>query len=125
VKELAIVAVGGGIGAAMRYWLGESVAARLGHPAFPWGTFAVNVSGAFLIGIVMALFTQRGVLSVEWHLFLGVGILGGYTTFSTLSYQTVHLFEQGLYAQAGAYMLGSAAAGIVAVVAGLALGRAL
>lgn len=119
-----IVAVGGGIGAAARYAIGGWIAERAGG-AFPWHTLVVNVSGAFLIGLVMALSLDRALIGADWRLFLTTGILGGYTTFSTLSYETVALMQQGAWWAATGNMLGSAAAGVIAVVAGLALGRAL
>lgn len=122
--EVALVGVGGGIGAALRYVLGGAVADRFGGH-FPWHTFLVNASGAFLLGLLMALSVDRGIVGPQARLFLGTGVLGGYTTFSTLSYETVRLLEQGLWGQAAGNMLGSAAAGIVAVLLGLALGRAL
>jgi fluoride exporter len=124
VQELAIVAAGGAIGASLRWWLGGLLAERFG-PAFPWHTFVVNVTGAFLLGLLMALSVERGVVSPNWRLFAGVGILGGYTTFSTLSYESVKLLEQGFVLQGLGNIFGSGLAGLVAVVAGLALGRVL
>ncbi len=124
MQELAVVAAGGAIGAGMRWWLGGAIAERLGS-SFPWHTAVINVSGAFLLGVLMALSAERGVVSQGWRLFAGVGILGGYTTFSTLGYESVRLLEQGLWAQGLANMFGSGLAGLVAVIAGLALGRVL
>lgn len=124
MTEVLLVAAGGAIGAAGRYLVGGWLVERLG-PDFPWHTMAVNVSGAFLLGLLMALALDRGAGGPSWRLFLGTGVLGGYTTFSTLSYETVALLEQGLWARGIGNMAGSAAAGIVAVVLGLALGRVL
>ncbi len=124
MRELAVVAAGGAIGAGMRWWLGGLMAERLGA-SFPWHTLVVNVSGAFLLGVLMALSAERGILSQEWRLFAGVGVLGGYTTFSTLAYESMRLLEQGLWTQGLGNMFGSGLAGLVAVVAGLALGRVL
>jgi CrcB protein len=124
VGELAMVATGGALGATLRWWLGGLLAERFG-PAFPWHTFVVNVTGAFLLGLLMALSVERGVLGPGWRLFAGVGVLGGYTTFSTLGFESVRLLEQGLWAQGLGNMFGSGLAGLVAVVAGLALGRVL
>ncbi|HEY3318482.1 MAG TPA: fluoride efflux transporter CrcB [Coriobacteriia bacterium] len=124
MRELAVVAAGGAIGAGMRWWLGGLMAERLGA-YFPWHTLVVNISGAFLLGVLMALSAERGILSQEWRLFAGVGVLGGYTTFSTLAYESMRLLEQGLWTQGLGNMFGSGLAGLVAVVAGLALGRVL
>jgi CrcB protein len=124
VRSLLIVAIGGAVGAAARYVVGGWVATRAGD-GFPWGTMVVNISGAFLIGLVLALSLDRAMIGADARLFLTTGILGGYTTFSTLSFETVALMEKGSWTLATANMLGSAAAGVIAVVAGLALGRAL
>jgi CrcB protein len=120
--DVAAVAAGAGIGGALRYVVGGWVAERWGA-SFPWGTFVVNISGAFLLGIVMALSVERGVLPPAWRLFLGVGILGGYTTFSTLSYESIALMQRGLVMQGALNMFGSALAGLAAVFAGILVGR--
>ncbi len=89
--NVLLVAIGGAIGAAARYLAGLWIAARFGAD-FPWGTFFVNVTGSFLIGIVLVL-VERGTLPGEARLFLAVGILGGYTTFSSFSYETLQLLS--------------------------------
>jgi CrcB protein len=122
VRDIALVAAGGGIGAVLRFALGGWLAERFG-PSFPWHNFAVNVSGAFVLGVLMALSLDRGAIGPGWRLFLGVGVLGGYTTFSTLSYESMRLVEQGFVLQGLGNMFGSGMAGLVAGVAGLALGR--
>jgi fluoride exporter len=124
VRDLALVAAGGAIGASLRWWLGGLMAERFG-PAFPWHTLVVNVSGAFLLGLLMALSAERGVITPAWRIFAGVGVLGGYTTFSTLSYESIRLIEQGSVSQGLGNMFGSGIAGLIAVAAGLVLGRAL
>lgn len=121
-SDIAAVIVGAGIGGALRYVLGAWLAEKWG-PAFPWHTFVVNISGAFLLGVVMALSVERGILPSTWRLFLGVGILGGYTTFSTLAYESMALMERGEWVGGIANMFGSGLAGLVAVVLGLVVGR--
>ncbi len=121
--RVALVAVGGAIGAASRYLLGAWIAARVG-PDFPWGTFAINVSGALLIGVVLGL-AAEGIISSEAQVFLAVGVLGGYTTFSTFSYESFGLLTDG---NIGAFLLnavGQLGAGLLAVALGLALSRVL
>lgn len=118
------VFVGAGIGGALRYVLGGWMADRW-SASFPWHTFAINVGGAFLLGLLMALSADRSLVSPSLRLFLGVGILGGFTTFSTLSYETIALMEGGLVAQGIGNMFGSALAGMAAALAGLLLGRAI
>ncbi len=118
------VFVGAGIGGALRYVLGGWMAERWGT-SFPWHTFVINIGGAFLLGVLMALSIDRSVVSPSMRLFLGVGILGGFTTFSTLSYESIALVEQGLVLQGMTNMFGSALAGMVAAVLGVFVGRAI
>lgn len=124
MTDLAAVVAGAGIGGGLRYALGGWIADRWGA-SFPWGTFVVNISGAFLLGVVMTLSVERSLLPPAWRLFLGVGILGGYTTFSTLSYESIALMQRGLVLQGALNMFGSALAGLAAVFAGLLVGRML
>lgn len=124
VRDVLIVAAGGAIGASARWLLGGWLAERLG-PFFPWHTMIVNVTGALLLGVLMGASLDRGLVSSSWRVFLGTGVLGGYTTFSTLAYETVALMEQGMFWPAAANMLVSGTLGIVAAIAGLAIGRVL
>ncbi len=119
-----LVATGGAIGAAARYLAGLWIAARLGA-SFPWGTFFVNVTGSFLIGIVLVL-VEGGTLPAGARLFFAVGILGGYTTFSSFSYETLQLLAGG--PNVGPVLLntlGQLLAGLLAVYLGVVVGRAL
>ena len=124
LTNLAAVVAGAGIGGGVRYLLTEWLSERWGA-AFPWGTLVVNVSGAFVLGVLVALSADRGVIPPAWRLFLGVGILGGYTTFSTLSFESVALIQRGLVTQGALNMFGSAILGLVAVFAGMLVGRAI
>lgn len=123
IGEILIVAAGAGIGGGLRYVLGGGIAERLGT-AFPWHTLVINASGSFLLGVLMALSVERGIVQTPWRLFIGVGILGGYTTFSTLSYESMSLFQRGLSVAGSLNMVGSGLAGLVAVLFGLWVGRA-
>ena len=122
MANVALVAVGGGLGAAARYLAGLWIAARLGA-GFPWGTFFVNVTGSFLIGIVLVL-VGRGTLPAEARLFFAVGILGGYTTFSSFSYETLQLANGGDMVLVLLNTLGQVLAGLLAVYLGVVVGRA-
>lgn len=124
LSDIAVVVIGAGIGGGVRYVMGTAVAERWGT-SFPWHTFLINISGAFLLGIVMASSVQRGLLPAHGRLFFGVGILGGYTTFSTLSYESIALMERGLWTAGALNMFGSGLVGLLAVLAGLAVGRLL
>lgn len=121
--RVALVAVGGAIGAVARYLLGLWIATRVG-PDFPWGTFAINVSGAFLIGVVLGLATA-GVISPELRLLLAVGVLGGYTTFSTFSYETLELLLDGNMLAFLLNAAGQLGGGLLAVALGLIVSRVL
>jgi CrcB protein len=122
LTDVAAVVIGAGIGGGLRYVLGVWMTERLGT-AFPWHTLVINVSGAFLLGLLMALSVDRALVPATVRLLLGVGVLGGFTTFSTLSYESVALIEQGLFAQGMANMFGSGVLGIVAAVLGIYVGR--
>lgn len=115
------VGAGAFLGANARYWVGGWAADRFGT-AFPYGTFLINVTGSFAIGLVAAYLAAR-TLSPNWRLFLIVGVLGGYTTFSSYSYEALRLVEDGSYLLAFLYVAGSPLVGLVACVGGLVLGR--
>lgn len=118
-----MIALGGGLGSMARYGLSVAINDRYGPS--PFGIFVVNITGAFLIGLLAGLAHDRIDLSPDARRFLTVGFLGGYTTFSTLMYDTVYLLENGEVVRAIANSLGSLVAGIAAVAVGLWLGRAL
>jgi fluoride exporter len=89
-----LVAVGGLVGSVARYWLSGAVQDLTGA-AFPSGTLAVNIVGSFVIGLVMALSLDRGVIGEEWRILLTTGFCGGFTTMSTFSYETLALLRAG------------------------------
>lgn len=121
--NVLLVAAGGAIGAAARYLVGLWLAARLG-PDFPWGTFFVNVTGSFLIGIVLTL-VEGGTLPAGARLFLAVGIMGGYTTFSSYSYEALALITDGEMVKAFVYVFGQLLLGFFGVYLGVVVGRVL
>lgn len=117
------VALGGAIGAAARYLISNWMTSWFG-PDFPWGTFFANVSGSFLIGIVLVL-VEGGSLSAEARLLVAVGILGGYTTFSSFSYESLQLITGGAIFATFLNMFGQLALGLVFVYLGVVVGRFL
>ena len=119
-----LVGCGGFIGAALRYICSQLLG---GVPtgAFPFATFAINLGGSFLIGVMSVLLPAVFSDSKQPLLFISTGILGGFTTFSTFSLETFGLLEESRYAVAGAYVLGSVAACIVGVCLGRMLARTL
>jgi CrcB protein len=94
MNETVVAFLGGGVGTVFRYWLSGSVY-RFLSPTFPYGTLVVNVTGCFLIGVLMALFEERFAVQPLLRIFLTIGILGGFTTFSTFSYETIALLREG------------------------------
>ena len=117
---LAAVALGGAVGAPARFLVGRLVGDRV-EMDFPLGTFVVNVSGAFLLGLLSGLGLAHHVPAPVEAL-VGTGFFGAYTTFSTWSYETVRLIEEGELLQAVVNAFASLAAGLLAAGAGLALG---
>ena len=117
-----IVFLGGGLGAALRHGV-NLLSARLLGTAFPWHTLIENVTGSLVMGLLAAYFALKGDASQTWRLFLTTGILGGYTTFSAFSLDTVLLYERGETAMAALYVLASVALAIGGLFAGLALVR--
>lgn len=117
------VAVGGAAGAVARYGLGGWIQDRAGF-GFPWGTLVVNVLGCLLIGFAIR-YLEATRLPAELRALVGVGVLGAFTTFSTFSYETVGLLEEGAWGRAAAYSLGSLLLGIVAVYLGVSISRFL
>lgn len=122
--SLLFIGVGGFVGATARYLIDGAVSEATGA-AFPWGTLVVNISGAFVIGILFALVIERAALSPDLRGPLMIGFVGSYTTFSTLALESWRMFEDGAWMAAGANLVGSVLLGVVAVIAGLTLGRAL
>jgi fluoride exporter len=116
------VAVGGGLGATVRYLLGGWIVERLGG-AFPFHTLLINVSGSLAIGVFLVLFTERLVVDPAWRLLLVVGFLGGYTTFSSYTFEALSLLEEGDWLAALGYVLGSNGLGLLAAYAGMVLAR--
>lgn len=119
---ILLVGAGGFLGAISRY-LVDGWIATVTRGGFPWGTLIVNVSGSFALGLLFALSVERGVLSPALRAPVLIGFIGAYTTFSTLTLETWRLVETGSYLAAVANMGGSVVLGIIAVVAGLAIGR--
>ncbi|MDW7981194.1 MAG: fluoride efflux transporter CrcB [Thermomicrobium sp.] len=119
---VVFVALGGAIGATLRYLVTSWVQQRVDF--FPWGTLTVNLLGSFLIGMLLEL-TLRGYLSGQARLFLAVGILGGFTTFSSVTWETLRLLEEGDLWPALFNAFGSMALGIVLAWLGSVLVRAV
>jgi CrcB protein len=121
VSRIAAIAIGGALGAVLRYGL-SGVGYRLLGIGFPWGTLVVNLSGCFLIGVLWGLH-ERAPLSPAFASLVFVGVLGGFTTFSTFGLETAHLFRDGEVRLGLLNVLASNVLGLGLVVAGLAIAR--
>lgn len=123
MKTLLVMA-GGAIGAALRFHLG-GVTIRAFGPYFPWGTLIANISGGLLMGLLAGTLARIGSNNEPWRLFLAVGVLGGFTTFSAFTLETFGMIERGQYALAAAYILISVAGAIAGLAVGLLFLRAV
>jgi len=120
-----LVIIGSGLGGMARFGASGLISRRFGG-AFPWGTLAVNISGSFVIGLFFGTTAASWLplAAPAWHHLLTFGFLGGFTTFSTLSLETLHLLRDGATRRAALYVSGSLSLGLLAAVIGYTLGSA-
>jgi CrcB protein len=124
VKLFWAIAAGAAAGGVSRFYLGAAIQQRLGT-AFPWGTLAINITGSLLLGFLIRYAMATPAISLEMRAMLTVGFCGGYTTFSSYSYETLVLLEEGQVARAAVYSLGSIVLALFATFAGFMLAREL
>jgi CrcB protein len=122
VPTYMAVAIGGAIGALSRYLVDRAIEARE-FGVFPWSTFTINVSGCLLVGVVVAALVDRHHAPAWLRLGLVMGVLGGYTTFSTFAQENLDLFEEGRVVTATIYATSSVALGTLAALVGSRIGR--
>ena len=119
---VALLTIGGAIGTNARYWLGHWIALSSWGRPFPLGTFIINITGSFLVGLFNVLLLQRAQPHYQHaYLLLSIGFCGAYTTFSTFEYETLMLIRQGHWVLAAVYVMGSVLAGFIAVAIGVNL----
>ena len=121
--NIALVAAGGAIGSVFRYLVGVW-SVRLAGANFPWGTLAVNVAGSFMIGFLVELVARRLNASMEMRLFLVTGVLGGFTTFSSFSGESLALLQAGRFGAAVVHTLTHVLGSLALAAGGYAVGRA-
>jgi len=119
-----IIGIGGFVGAVSRYGIAVWIGQRWGR-SFPLGTFVINVSGSFLIGLLMTLMADRFTENPQWRLLLVVGFLGAYTTFSTFEYETGALLKDGEWLFAGLNVVLSVIVGFVALKLGEVIAKTI
>jgi len=122
--QLLLIAVGGGLGSMTRFLVAGAVH-RFAPPFFPYGTFVVNVTGCAVFGLLAGLATERGTIGADGRAFLLIGLLGGYTTFSTFGFETFELLRTARVGAALANACGQVIVGVVALWAGTLLSRIL
>jgi len=122
MKMILAVAAGGAFGATGRFLVGRMML-RLMGPGLPWGTFTVNIIGSFIIGVAVTLIAARFSLAHHWQAFLVIGVLGGFTTFSSFSMEVGLMLERNEIAHAAIYAGSSLFLGVMALFMGLYLGR--
>lgn len=124
MMKYVIIAVGGAIGSMLRYWVGAYVSGRMGA-RFPYGTFVINVTACFLIGLVMTVLTEKTQWSPNWRYLIPIGFLGGYSTFSSFEYETFRVFQNSELLVAGLNVVLSVGVGFLAVWLGVVTGKAI
>lgn len=117
-RNFLLIAIGGAIGSVARY-ITASYFTKIIPAEFPYGTFIVNIIGCFIIGAVYALSESYSWLTPQWRLFLATGVCGGFTTFSSFSYENLKLLQQGNYFVFAAYSIASFLLGLLAVFIGV------
>ena len=118
-----LVAIGGTLGALSRYGADRAVISAIGPTQ--WGIFIINITGSFLLGLILELTAGRGSWTSEFRVFITVGFLGSYTTFSTLTVASVQMMDDGAVARGLLNILGSIAIGLLAAYLGILVGRAV
>ena len=122
MNSTLLVMAGGALGAGLRYHLGRLLTHGLGA-GFPYGTLAVNLAGGFAMGLLVGCLARSGVGGEQSRLFLGVGVLGGFTTFSAFSLEVVNMIEREQWMMAAGYSAASVLGAVLALFAGLMMMR--
>lgn len=124
MQKYLLIALGGALGSVARYWVGSTVAGRMGT-RFPYGTFVINLTACVIIGFSLTYLGKRAGLSPAWRFLIPVGFIGAYSTFSTYEWETLSTLRAGAFAMAGLYAIGSLVLGLVAVWLGAVLAEAI
>jgi fluoride exporter len=124
LQKYFFIALGGSLGSLARYWVGSTVASRLGTK-FPYGTFVVNITACIIIGFSLAFLEKRTELNPAWRFLVPIGFIGAYSTFSTLEWETYSNLQAGAFFIAGLYVVLSFVLGLIAVWCGVMIARVI
>ena len=120
MQKYLLIALGGALGSAARYWVGSSISGRVGT-RFPYGTLVINITACVIIGFTLTYFGKRADLSPAWRFFVPIGFIGAYSTFSTYEWETLSTMRSGAFILAALYAVGSLILGLAATWCGTAL----
>lgn len=120
MQKYLLIAAGGALGSIARYWVGSTVAGRMGV-RFPYGTLLVNITACVVIGFTLTYMGKRADLSPAWRYLFPIGFIGAYSTFSTYEWETLSTMRSGAFMLAGLYCIGSMVLGLAATWCGTAL----
>jgi fluoride exporter len=124
LQKYFFIALGGSLGSLARYWVGSTVASRLGTK-FPYGTFVVNITACIIIGFSLAFLEKRTELNPAWRFLVPIGFIGAYSTFSTLEWETYSNLQAGAFFIAGLYVVLSFVLGLIAIWCGVMIARVI
>ena len=113
MQKYLYIALGGALGSIARYWVGATIASRVGS-RIPWGTFVINISACVFIGFSMAWFGKRVGISPAWRFLIPIGFIGAYSTFSTYEWETLSSIRAGAFFVSSVYSVGSLIVGLAA-----------
>lgn len=124
MQRYLLIAIGGALGSVARFWVGTTVAGRMGT-RFPFGTLAINISACLIIGLSLELLNRHANLPPSWRFLVPIGFVGAYSTFSTFEWEIFSSLTQGAFWIAILYVVVSLVAGLVAVALGVTLAKAI
>ena len=124
MQKYLLIAVGGALGSIARYWVGSTIAGRMGT-RFPYGTFVINITACVVIGFSLTYLGKRAGLNSAWRFLIPVGFIGAYSTFSTYEWETLSTLRAGAFALGALYAVGSLIGGLAATWCGALLAETI